>query len=302
MELSEIREIVKNGTNEKDKMLLNAIISIGYSKEEAEEILAISFKQFTDLLFLQISAIPVGMDQEAKANMLHNYFEDMDIDPIDIIGKVANNYKHLKATRKKIEETYKKTNSWGAVFSTCVYLDDPEANESFIDYIEEVNNTKVKDAKHLQELTGITNINIYMNKGEELTEEEAEKLAKESNKPLEDYQGTPKQCQEEALKQLDETLQASKYSKYTKALDMTIETGGKYKDLLAIDPKNYGLPKSWDIPGCLGNNIESSILWAIKMSLLDSSGGLYFHPGLREIAKELEAPYSVIMGAYKLLN
>ena len=166
--------------------------------------------------------------------------------------------KHLK----EIRETYEESKDWDKVISTAVYSDVDEAQEAFIDYVEEVYKTKVKDGKHLQKLTGI---------------------------------------KEETLEGLEETVINSRYSKYFRALEKALQEGAKYKDLLQIKPQDFGLPKTWS--GCLGSDQYSSILWAISFEfLINEPDSLMLLPDLRSIAQEIEAPYSVLMDAYKLTN
>ncbi len=303
MELSEFKEIIENGKNEKDGVILEVLEELGYSREEAVEIMAVYLQELTANLSSSTDVLKttLSQDMEKAVKEVVDISIDRDIDPIKILEKVELRYKSHKRHKKAIEKVYKETESWGAVFSSCVYADDPEANEAFINFLEETYKTKIKDVKQLQDLTGITTLYNYWDKEKGfLIDEEAEKLAKENDKPLESYRATDKQSKDEAIKQLEDTLISSRYSKYTRALETIIDTGGKYKDLLAVDPKDYDLPKSWNSPACLGTDKQSSILWAIKMRLLDHSSGLVLHPGLREIANELEAPYSVLMEAHNL--
>jgi len=204
---------------------------------------------------------------------------------------------------KKIDETYQESKSWGEVFSTHVYEYSEEAEEAFIDAIEEKLQTKVKDAKHLSKLTGITELYNYWDKEKGfLDDEEAEALAKQTKRPLKSFKATPEQSRAEALRQLGETLIGSRTAKYHRALEVAIQSGAKYKELLAIEPKDYGLTKEpWQNYG--RNTKKSSILGTIgDCFLIYEPGGLMVRPSLRAIAKELEAPYSAIMEAYKLMK
>ena len=184
-------------------------------------------------------------------------YKDRLKDGIELVGNIINNYLLYANRKKAIAETYQESKSWDKVITTVVYLDDIDSNEAFIDYVEEIYQTKIKDAKHLQKLTGI-------------------------------IQETPEG--------LEETIINSRYSKYDRALNTAIIDGAKYKDLLQITPKDYGLPETWKN----GEDQYSSILWEIKGNFsLFEPGGLMIYPDLRSIAKELEAPYSVIMDAFK---
>lgn len=108
--------------------------------------------------------------------------------------------------KKQIAETYQESKDWDKVITTVVYSYVNEAQESFIDYVEETYRTKVKDGKHLQKLTGIT---------------------------------------EETLEGLEEMVNTSRYSKYFRALEKALQEGAMYKDLLQIKPQDFGLPKTW---------------------------------------------------------
>ena len=166
--------------------------------------------------------------------------------------------------KKQIAETYQESKDWDKVISTAVYSDVITSMEAFIDYVEETYKTKVKDGKHLQKLTGI---------------------------------------KEETLEGLEETLINARYNKYFRALRKALQEGAKYKDLLQIKPKDFGLPKTWSgCGGCDGSDQYSSILWAISFEFSIWPGSLMFLPDLRSIAEEIEAPYSVLMDCYRYTN
>ena len=177
--------------------------------------------------------------------------------------------KHLK----EIRETYEESKDWNKVISTALYSDVDEAQEAFIDYVEEVYKTKVKDAKHLQKLTGL--------KEDSLKEEPNIKAGEETT--------------------FEQIITASRYSKYFRALETALEGGATYPELLKIKPKEYGLPEKWN--KVLGSDQYSSILWALSFSyLIGEPASLMMLPSLRTIAEEIKAPYSVLMDAYKLTN
>lgn len=85
--------------------------------------------------------------------------------------------------------------------------------------------------------------------------------------------------------------------KYLGALETALKNGANYKEILKIEPKDFNLPETWS--GSVATDKYSSILFAIQGEyLLDEPGGLMLKPDLRSIAKDLEAPYSIIMEAY----
>jgi len=188
--------------------------------------------------------------------------------------------KHLK----EIREVYEESKDWNKVISTAVYSDVDEAQEAFIDYVEEVYKTKVKDAKHLQKLTGITHLDSWDSKAGKYITPDTEEEAKEN-----------------AIRELEETVINSRYSKYFRALEKALQEGVKYKDLLQIKPQDFGLPKTWS--GCLSSDQYSTILWALSFEfLINEPASLMLLPDLRSIAQEIQAPYSVLMDCYNLTN
>lgn len=98
---------------------------------------------------------------------------------------------------------------------------------------------------------------------------------------------------------------------YYRALYKAIQAGATYKELLEIKPGLYELPETWltiKPKGRGSYNFEkedqaTAIQRAIAREfLLDLPHPLDLtrYPGLYVIAEEMKAPYSVIMGAYKL--
>jgi hypothetical protein len=181
--------------------------------------------------------------------------------------------------KSQISETFKKTNNWATVFSTDVYSDSYEAQEGFIDCIEETYQTKVKDVKQLQELTGIYKVDSW-----------DEKLKK--YKPVGEDE-----AKKNATRELNETLTRARYNKFKRAIEIALREGAKYKDLIQIKPEDYGLTESWEY--CLSSDKYNTILWAISSEfLLAEPGFIVLAPKPRDIAEYLEAPLSVVMEAF----
>ena len=201
----------------------------------------------------------------------------------DLVEEILLNYLWYIDTKSKIAETYQKTKDWITVFNTDVYSDSYEAQESFIDYIEEVYQTKIKDIKQLQELTGIVKLNSWDEK-------------------LKDFKPVGEdEAKENAIRELEETLTKARYNKFSRAIGKALDEGAKYKDLIQIKPQDYGLPESWEY--CLGSDQYTTILWAISLDyFLREPGFIVLAPKPRDIAEDLEAPLSVIMDAIKDCN
>lgn len=174
---------------------------------------------------------------------------------------------------KGITEAYSKSKSWEDVITSGYFNSDEDTSlEAFIDLVEDVYKTKIKDAKQLDKLTGLTTL-----------------LSKEPN------------IEKGKEPTLEYILTSSRYSKYFRALEKALQEGAKYKDLLQIKPQDFGLPKTWS--GCLGSDQYSSILWALSFEfLINEPASLMLLPDLRSIAQEIEAPYSVLMDCYNLTN
>lgn len=180
----------------------------------------------------------------------------------EIVETILRDYFRYLNYKKQIAETYQESKSWDKVITTAVYSDVKEAQESFIDYVEETYQTKVKDGKHLQKLTGI---------------------------------------KEETLEGLEETVINSRYTKYFRALEKALQEGAKYKDLLQIKPQDFGLPKTWrGCLG--SDQYSSILWALSFEFLISEPAPLILLPDLRSIAQEIEAPYSVLMDCYNLTN
>ena len=202
----------------------------------------------------------------------------------NILQDILIHYLRYINYKKQIAETYQESKSWDKVITTAVYSDVKEAQESFIDYVEETYQTKVKDGKHLQKLTGITHLDSWDSKAGKYITPDTEEEAKEN-----------------AIRELEETVIVSRYSKYFRALTTALEGGATYPELLKIKPQDFGLPKTWS--GCLGSDQYSSILWALSfVFLIYEPASLMLLPDLRSIAQEIQAPYSVLMDCYNLTN
>ncbi len=178
----------------------------------------------------------------------------------EIAEKVFRDWLGYLNFKKEIIETYQESKDWEDVYFTSVYSDVDESQEAFIDYVEEVYKTKVKDGKHLQKLTGI---------------------------------------KEETLEGLEETVINSRYSKYSRALQKALEGGATYPELLKIKPKEYGLPEKWN-KVLVSDQYSSILWALSSEFLIDEPGSLMLLPDLRSIAQEIQAPYSVLMDAYNL--
>jgi hypothetical protein len=171
---------------------------------------------------------------------------------------------------KELKEIFNSSKSWEEVIkSEAFYLNNDQGAEAFIDLVEEVFSTEVKNAQKLKELTKLKNpIEIYLE----------DKIS------------------------LETIIQIANLSKYCRTLMFTLQEGGDYKELLKIDPKKFNLPKDiWK--GSFIKNQEEAILYAISIKwFINEPSGLVMTPSLKYIAEEIKAPYSVLMDAYNLFR
>jgi hypothetical protein len=161
---------------------------------------------------------------------------------------------------------------------TEIYEDVDYLNEIFVRLVEEREGVVITSAKQLQEITKITHLDSWdIKTGGYVTPETEEEAKENANKQTEDI-----------------FIEAMSY-RYTKALRDIIEAGGKYSDLLKVKPSYFNLPEIWRQK----ENQYYSILWTLidAFLIMETSA---ISPDLRAIAKEIEAPYSVLMDANKL--
>jgi hypothetical protein len=166
---------------------------------------------------------------------------------------------------EEIKATYQESKSWDKVFKEYSHAGGQVIDcEALIDYVEEVCKTKFKDIEQLKEA-----IKVYPTGAN--------------------------------LERLEAILNSAKQGRYERALKTAINEGAKYNELLKIDPKDFNLPETWGSFYNRPANKENSILQAIADEFLLMET-IIIHPDLRDIAEELEAPYSIIMEAKNMVD
>ena len=256
----------KGITDFTENQLRDIFSKTGLNKQEVED----AVEDFYRYREGEISSLPIfsllnqkdkdSLGAEVLASSLAEALSKIK-DSEELIGEILENYKWHSKKKVDLLEAYSKVKDWDKVIDEEIYLDESQEAEPFIEAIETLYGTKVKDAKHLQKLTGI---------------------------------------KEAPIEWLEEKILQAKVTKYERKLRLEVSRGAKYKELLQIKPKEYGLPESWGKT----SNQYNAILWAISEEFLISEGNgfLMYTPSLRVVAKELDAPYSVLMDCYKLTN
>jgi len=161
----------------------------------------------------------------------------------------ASYYSHIKLS-------WWKGKTWSEIFSSEIYCDVPAPNTAFIDLIEEENKTKIKDAKHLRELTGI-DVSV--------------------------------------MNELKHCLIGAREDKLFEAAKELLEQGKQYDDLMNLKVKTFDLPSKWTgFWGKEDTTAKDIIQNAIRevFSLFHFERGVM---SVREVASYLNAPYSEIL-------
>lgn len=268
---NELREILsKAGLRDQD--LDKAIAEFEYYLDS----------KFYSIRLLSSKALKGGEGIEAVSGSLYSVLQEIKKEGVIKLEEIVRNYLRYVDHKKEIAEIYQGSKDWAETLRV-VFSDVPGCSEAFVDYVEEVYQIKVRDAKHLQELTGIYHLNSYDDKGNLVEVPEGGEEAKAN-----------------AVREMEEILLTAKTNKYNRALQTALSSGAKYNDLLQIKPKDYELPETWE--GKLATDQYSSILWAIEEAYLIGEPNSAVKPDLRAIAQDLEAPYSVILDAHKICN
>lgn len=194
----------------------------------------------------------------------------------------------------EIDSRLAKGETYNDVFYSIIYFDDTVSNHAFLNHVEERFKTEIKSRKQLYELAEL----------KPCTFEEYKKDIEENG------DGEEVGTREEflATQEAQDPYLMALAARYALALDKILREGGKYKDLLAINPQSFGLPEKWSYPYDVGRIVnqekgwgantskEGMILKAISLCFNLNEWSHYRIP-LRELADNLEAPYSVILEA-----
>jgi pyoverdine/dityrosine biosynthesis protein Dit1 len=173
--------------------------------------------------------------------------------------KSENDLHLYSGFRRLIENDYKEGKGWDEIITTDVYCDEPVSNEAFIDVIENIYNTKVKDAKHLQKLTGIT---------------------------------------KESLQGLQETITDCREERFYTLIENSMRNGMKYKELMKYKASDYGLPESWvnyyNDKIDKENLIKRALFFTYNLGEIP-----HIRPRISDVAEIFEAPYEFVLEASK---
>jgi len=221
-----------------------------------------------------------GKVEDLKEAFIKEYKENMSI----VVGALTKSFEFKDLIYKKNYEELKASGKEGSTYYDLlseIYQDSNLLNEIFIRIVEETEGVEITNVKQLQELTGITE--VYGDPEEEGYKEP-----------------TKQQAKKEALKQLEDIFIKGMSYRYSATLVNLLQAGANYTDLLNINPSAFNLPETWT--GTIANDKYTSILWAIEEVFRIGEPSTSVKPSLKVVAKEINAPLSVLMDVNKICN
>lgn len=221
-----------------------------------------------------------GKFEDFKDEILKEYRENMSI----VIGAITKSFEFKDLIYKKNYEELKASGKEGSTYYDLlseIYLDQNMLSEIFIRIVEETEGVEITNVKQLQELTGITE--VYGDPEEEGYKEP-----------------TKQQAKKEALRQLEDIFIKGMSYRYSATLINLLQEGANYTDLLNINPSAFNLPDTWT--GTIAKDKYTSILWAIEEVFRIGEPATSVKPSLKFVAKEINAPLSVLMDVNKICH
>jgi len=160
---------------------------------------------------------------------------------------------------EEVDRLLSEGKSLADAFGTCVYSDVADANHAFLNLVEEKSGVEIKSAEQLRTLAGI---------------------------------------REEFKEEVEFCFTAALEHRYESALNKIISAGGTWDDLLALDPKSFGLPEKWD--GIRKEKTDQTeCIYKVIFFAFSMGDPLLYRVPLRDIAEKLKAPYGEVLKASK---
>jgi hypothetical protein len=175
---------------------------------------------------------------------------------------------------KGLKEYYEKEQSWQKLLFEGLTDDEDMFDAVFVKLVEENTGKTITSIEELQEATGIYEIDSCFYQPSQPENSPKQTLTKE-------------QRQSDAeLHVMISFFNAMRY-RYQSALEKCLSNGGKYQDLLNINPESFNLIEAFR---------EHTIPRAIQTFIYD----VPIEPDIRSLAESLEAPYSLLIKAKQL--
>ena len=265
-----------------DKVLRETINDLigerGNIKPFAQRIIDSYSEALTNKVILYVNS--GGKVEDLKEEFIKEYKENMSI----VIGALSKSFEFKDLIYKKNYEGLRASGKEGSTYYDLlsqIYQDCNLLNEIFIRIVEETEGVEITNVKQLQDLTGITE--VYGDPEEEGYKEP-----------------TKQQAKKEALKQLEDVFIKGMSYRYSATLINLLQEGANYTDLLNINPSAFNLPETWT--GTIAKDKYTSILWAIEEVFRIGEPATSVKPSLKFVAKEINAPLSVLMDVNKICH
>lgn len=170
-----------------------------------------------------------------------------------------------------LKEFYEEEKSWEKLLIVAQNSNDEMLYEVFLKLVEENTGEGIASYQQLQAATKIYNLN------------DLDYIKKEIDAP-EDWKPTNKVTEAEAEFRVMACFYVAMRHRYRLALEACLRNGGKYPDLLEINPTTFYLTADFQ---------EPAITMALETFIYDQPA----KPDLRSLADKINAPYSVILKA-----
>jgi hypothetical protein len=224
---------------------------------------------------LSILARPGGISAQQLSETIESEF-DKSFDEALIEMLTTSRYRQIlyQTIYNGLQELYMTEESWEKLLILAKHSGDEIVNEIFVRLVEENTGESITSYQQLQKATGIYNLN------------DVGYIKKEINAP-EDWEPTEKVTKAEAESRMEICFFMAMRHRYRLALEEGLRNGGKYPDLLKINPTTFYLPNKIQ---------EPAIIRALETYICD----LPIKPDIRSLAESLEAPYSLLIKAKQL--
>jgi hypothetical protein len=175
---------------------------------------------------------------------------------------------------KGLKEYYEKEQSWQKLLFEGLTDDEDMFDAVFVKLVEENTGKTITSIEELQEATGIYEIDSCFYQPSQPENSPKQTLTKE-------------QRQSDAELHIMITFFNAMRYRYQSALEFCLSNGGKYQDLLNINPESFNLIEAFR---------EHTLPRAIQTFIYDAPT----EPNLRAIAESLQAPYSLLIKAKQI--
>ena len=207
------------------------------------------------------------LKETLEKKFANNVIDGIGINSEVNINHIANqrqfNSRHQRQLYKDLRDLRDKGETLGDIYYEKMSYNDSTSDYVFFRLVEEENNYPIKSVEELEKCLGV--------------------------------------AEGEGNSDIERIFYNAMHYRYVNKIETLINNGAKYKDLLSVSPKEFNLSKSWKVESFSERiyNQQKAILETICYSFYLNEG-CFIKPNLRDIATELDAPYSAILKAYQI--